>query len=333
MRTYKIIKLTNLSPIHVGTGKENYDFSSSVLHSDTLMAALAAIKARLDDSDDIASFLNSFALSSAFPFCGKQLFMPLPRGRKEITVEGKSEAEYRKSLKKLAYAEVSLWNKIIAGNLLTIKTEQIQHGELLTATDEPIPDPKHPEIKPYKKQVMQRVTVPRDETNNTTPFFFEWLYFHPQCGLYCIVDVNDEKTYKEVVKLFKILGEVGIGTDRNVGGGKFEVEEGTISIDAPVDANAMMSLGLYLPTRTELGNINLDESRYMMLQRGGFMAGSSNSSLCHLRKRSIYMFDEGSVFSTKTSLQGKVEDLKPDWNTELHPVFRSGRTIMIPIKN
>ena len=70
-----IIKFKNLTPLHIGTGKENYDFSSSVLHSDTLSAALASLRAQKGKSSDIESFLMSFAISSAFPYFGELLLV------------------------------------------------------------------------------------------------------------------------------------------------------------------------------------------------------------------------------------------------------------------
>ena len=44
MATFTVIRMTHFSPLHIGTGKENYDFSASDLHSDTLLSALAAMR-------------------------------------------------------------------------------------------------------------------------------------------------------------------------------------------------------------------------------------------------------------------------------------------------
>ena len=65
MATYTLVKFKNMTPLHIGTGKENYDFSSSDLHSDTLSAALAALKMQVAEGDDLMSFLESFVVSSA----------------------------------------------------------------------------------------------------------------------------------------------------------------------------------------------------------------------------------------------------------------------------
>ena len=58
MAVYTIIKLKNLSPLHIGTGKENYDFSATELQSDTLSAALAAIRVQRGKRDKLKDFWN-----------------------------------------------------------------------------------------------------------------------------------------------------------------------------------------------------------------------------------------------------------------------------------
>ena len=60
--------------MHIGTGKENYDFSSSGLHSDTLSSALAAIRATQGKSGDTEHFIDSFIISSAFPYWKNNFF-------------------------------------------------------------------------------------------------------------------------------------------------------------------------------------------------------------------------------------------------------------------
>ena len=86
MATYTIIKLKNLTPLHIGTGKENYDTSSSVLQSDTLSSAITAIKSAECGSENLQSFINSFSISSAFPYEGDIYFLPKPQGKLNIKV-------------------------------------------------------------------------------------------------------------------------------------------------------------------------------------------------------------------------------------------------------
>ena len=75
MITFTVIKMTHFSPLHIGTGKENYDFSASDLHSDTLLSALAAMRVQMGQTENLESFLSSFLLSSAFPFFPKKVII------------------------------------------------------------------------------------------------------------------------------------------------------------------------------------------------------------------------------------------------------------------
>jgi CRISPR type III-A-associated RAMP protein Csm4 len=323
MPVYNIIKLKNLSPLHIGTGKENYDFSSSGLHSDTLSSALAAIRATQGKSGDTEHFIDSFIISSAFPYWKNNFFLPKVQGKIKVRVNGEDEHISRKSLKKIAYIEKGIWGELSKGEEVVVEKWQLK-GQFLVS---------HNDFDGvFRKNVNQRVFVPRDGEGETEPFFFEWNYFHPDAGVYCLIDC-EAALLPEIVSLFEQLGDNGLGTDKNVGGGKFDVETDTIEIDDVVDANYRMIFSLYIPTETEITALDLKNSRFNLLLRGGYLAGSSEENFRHLKKKSVYMFNEGSVFPVKMSLKGKIVDLKPDWNDEkMHPVYRSGKPFNLPVK-
>lgn len=322
MPLYKLVKLKNLTPLHVGTGKENYDFSATELHSDTLSSAIASIRAQSGGGRDTGNFLDSFTLSSAFPYAENRFFLPKMQGKIQATPE-EEEHIVRKQLKKIRYIERDIWCELIQGKQVTFNCKQL-NGEFFTTPTE--------FQTPSKSVVHQRVNVPRGESGKTEPFFFEWRFFHPDSGLFCLVDCN-ESLFEEIVVLFKQLGEVGLGTDKNVGGGKFEVETDELRLPDVADANYTMLLSLYIPKELEMDELNLSKSKFSLLLRGGFMAGSSEDRFRHLRKKSIYMFGVGSLFPVVHLLQGKVVDLKPDWGGEqMHSVFKSGKPFYLPVK-
>ena len=325
MSTFALIKLKNLTPLHLGTGRENYDFSSIALQSDTISAALAAIKAQQGETENLNSFLESFRISSAFPYFKDHYFLPKPIGKLNVEVEGSPESSIRKRLKKIKFMEWSSWNSLINGERLKATELQIQSDFFLDR--ESISEFQKPSIS----QVNQRVTISRDENITTTPFFFDWTYFDSHAGLYCLTDARGS-LLNEIVSLFQLLGENGIGTDRNVGGGKFDVELQNVDIPSPKNQNATMLLSLYIPKPNEIKFLQLGDARYDLLLRGGYIAGSSEVDFRHLRKKSIYMFGVGSIFPTKQELFGQVVDLAPDWNDErMHPVWRSGKPFILPI--
>lgn len=327
MATFSIIKLTHLSPIHLGTGREATDSSAHILHSDTLSAALAAMRVQTQGAEGIKEFIESFVISSAFPFWHDHLYLPKPQGRIPVTVKGREESQVRKTLKGIQYIESTLWNLLIEGKTINVDEHQIQHHILSDAS------PKGGIPVFSRSQVNERVSVPRQEGEDTEPFFFEWNYYDQNAGLYVLTDAKAD-LLQELHSLFILLGEQGIGTDRNVGGGKFDVEDaGTIELGVSEEkSNAQMLLSLFIPTQECLLSLHLEESTYSLLSRGGFMAGSNNESFRHLHKKSVYMFNTGSVFKATAPLQGKVVDLRPNWDSEeMHPVYRSGRPLSVPI--
>lgn len=327
MGRYTIIKFKNLTPLHVGTGKENYDFSSSELQSDTLSAAIAAIRAREGKTQDVEVFLRSFALSSAFPFVGDRLFLPKPQGKIDIVVTDMEEYSYRKKLKKIKYLESNLWNVVVSGKRLEVLSSQIKDDFLISINNVDAFE------KPYKTQVSQRVSVPREDNMPAEPFFFEWKYFNTDAGLFCILDTSDDARRDEIVNLFGKLGEFGLGTDRNVGGGKFVVETKDWILNDVDNSDAKMLLSLYIPTEEELPALNLHESKYELLLRGGYISGSSELEFSHLRKKSVYAFNVGSIFKTSIVPSGKIVNLKPEWKDErMHSVYRSGKPFVVSVK-
>ncbi len=324
MPKYKRIKLINLSPLHLGRGTDYYDLSATDLSSDTLTSALASVLARQGNADRIKNLLESFVLSSAFPFYKGHYFLPKVNGRISVYIEGHDEAEYRKRLKKIKFIEDSLWTEILCSkSAVKINENQIKDEYLLARGET---DFKNPIVK----NVVQRVMVPRDNARESEPFYFEWNYFRKDGGLYCLMDAKE--TENEVLCLFRSLGDFGIGSDKNIGGGHFNVAYDDVSLESVAEGNAQIILSTYIPTKEELEAIDLDNSKYFLLKRGGFMAGSSEESLQHLHRKNVYMFSAGSLFYTKTHLQGTIADVTPDWNNNsMHRVYRSGRALCISI--
>lgn len=321
MATYRIVKLCNLSPLHIGTGRDDYSISSPCVHSDTLSAALATMLAQTSDNADIESFMESFTISSAFPFVGNRYFLPKPIGR--LAVQGCSEELMRKKLKKLKYLELPMWSQVVNGEAIPINEQQLA-GEFLLADNVK-------GIKPYGSQVNQRVTIER-ESGESTPFYFKWQYYSPDAGLFCIVDAS-EGTMKKLEELFTLLGETGIGSSKSVGGGKFDIEMGCIDLPTIENPDSTLLLSLYIPTNEEVETIDFEQARYELLKRGGYMAGSVVPEFQHLIKRSVYMINAGSVFPGVHKLCGKIADVTPSWNdTRMHRVLRSGRPIVLPVK-
>ena len=322
MAKYNIVKFKNMSPLHIGTGRDTYDTAAQFLLSDTISAALASLYAQ-QGGGDVLDFMNSFTVSSAFPYSGGKYYLPKPLGR--LNNDENNAHQIRKKLKKVKFVEYQLWLDVVAGKQLNINEQQL-NGEFLVSKES-----TGSFVQPYTPSVQQRVSVSRDG-GDATPFFFEWKYFTKDAGLFCIfeADKNNESLVKD---LFMRLGECGVGSDRSVGGGLFDVEFDVMTLPDIVDANALMLLSQYIPTEDELNQISLEDSRYELVQRSGYMSGSSHAAFTHLIKQSVYMFNTSSVLKTDEQPVGQVVDLKPLWNSDdMHPVYRSGRSLALPIK-
>lgn len=326
MGNYNIVKLNFLGPLHIGKGiGDYYDMSNRMLHSDTISGAIASTFVSLFGEESLVDFMASYRVSSAFPFCENHFFLPKPQGIREIyeitssgnvSFEGKDE-------KKIEFIDIALFNNFAEKGSIVLDRKWISKcGKFVFSNIEANG------IQLYKNMLVQRAFVPRGGCEDTVPFFFERIFFRENCGLYFIFDVspNWENAFKQTVIN---LGITGVGTDKNVGNGQFDAEFDKIKINSCENGSFVFLLSLYCPEKEELNTKLLQESNYQLIKRGGFISGAQNSVFWHLRKKSIYFFNEGSVLNAN-SLKGKIENLRPAWNDgNLHAVYRDGRAFGI----
>jgi len=324
MATYKIVKLYFISPLHISRGQtDEYDRSASMLHSDTIAGALASAFAFLFPGEDVKSFMESFRVSSAFPFTQDVLFFPKPMAK--LPVPKKTEDhKLPKKLKKVEFLEKQVFEKVLNNQELNI-SDEVFHDNFLT-------NEKTDLFPFYRKEVQQRVMVPRNGAGDSLPYYVDRIWFKEQSGLFFLIDAGkQESTLKACLRF---LSDTGIGTDKSVGNGQFKLSDKIIEeieINIPKKADKQVCLSLYCPVKEELNLALLDGSSYNLEKRGGYMAGSSNDALRHLRKKQIFMFTCGSVFPNE-KLNGKITEISPEWNKPvMHPVYRDGRGFFIPM--
>lgn len=320
---YDCIKLRFHTPLHLSRGREQYDEGATTLHSDTLVAALFSAACRLGvEAEEVLSMLDSFRISSAFPFYGEEYFFPKPMTALPFKLSDLDKEKQGKPFKKIRFLGKDWFEKI-----LFAEEEQIQARTHLQQpaflTDKPIGTV-------FKREVVQRVTIAPDYSEDAKPFYTERLYFAEDAGLFVLVQWLDESAKPLFQNAFRLLGDLGVGTDRSVGNGFFTPSFGSLSLSMPDQASNQCALGLYLPHESEIQEDFLEKSAWGLVKRGGFLAGAANEEHITLRKKSVYMFDVGSVFPN-TPLKGKRVDLKPDWQGLNHPVWREGRPVFVPI--
>lgn len=327
-------KLKFQSPIHIGTARADYDTSETIQHSDTLYAALtsACFSLGMDDKKakeilNAAGDLKGITLSSLFPFYysknGTEFFFPIPLGSVEP-----AEIDFHKELKKAKFVDLFYFKKIQREGKVEIPKSAI-NGQFISKDmdfDESF----------MTKQVFPRAKVPRSgKTGDTKIYYIERTFFRSGSGLFCLAFLEDKLAYDRLKALFNYLGDEGIGTDRNVGHGFFDVEEeNEIHWQELLDINASYStnLSLFLPENPDQLSWFLDsESKYKILKRGGWI---TTSPYLTYRKNSIHMFQEGGIFKHSLSIAGKTEDLKPTsvpgWDNN-KSIYRSGKSLFVPI--
>ncbi len=319
---FDCIRLHFSSPLHLSKGKTEYDESTHQLHSDTIGSALFVAALQLGASGQEAlAMLDGVRLSSAFPFSGDHHFFPRPMARLPFEIQKLPEEKRGKVFKKIRYLDQIWFERILHAEAANIDRNHHLFGAYLAHTD---PGPV------YTTEVTQRVTIAPDHSEDSDPFYTERLYFAPKAGLYFLTTWLDEAVKPLFQRSLRLLGDMGIGTDKAVGNGFFSPELGrTLALRVPEQASHQCNLGLYLPAPGEVDALLLDGAAWALVQRGGYMAGATQEEHRALRKKTVFLFDTGSVLPNKPLLGQRV-DLQPKWNAPLHPVWRDGRTLFIP---
>ncbi len=342
MPDFQIIQLKNFrGGLHLARGLTNsYDKTLETLHSDTLKSAIFVCALRLFGEEKVGkSFLEAFQISSAFPFYSSptqgQTYYFFPKPELERLPFNLYEADLgiEKKLKKVRFIEKALFEQMIAGQQNIQLASQKLTGNFLTDFDfeEILLADNCDQImttEPY-----QHVQIPRDYGSDSTPYYVDKIYFHPNAGLYFLLDADNEEINSMVMSAMRLLADNGIGTDRNTGNGQFELELDQISLQVPENGDYQINLSLYCPEKEEIEQ-QFCESYYGLTKRGGYISSPAKEKHQTIRKRSIYMFTEGSLFPKHKGRKGKIVDLKPKFKELTQSVWRDGQAIFLPfVKN
>jgi CRISPR-associated protein Csm4 len=342
--TTRLFRFKFTAPLHIANVRADYDRSETTLSSDTLYAAVMSAWATLGKAEWITPE-PAFALSSLFPYYkqGEQVryFLPKPTG----VLKANDNLSTRKEIKKARYVEAELFAQWAKGSRIEADTNHLA-GEFYLKKP-PANEKEKNIIKSFiTSEVYPRVRVPRVEGKDAEPYYIERIWFAEGCGLYCLF-VGSDEDYRKVKTALNFLQHEGIGTDRHVGNGLFVIEDialpESFSFNT-ADANYLVNLSLFCPESPEQLESLLPEAdsniAYELVQRGGWV---TTEPFLTLRKKRVHMFREGSVFARSAaanitenvgfSIAGKTQNVRPDWNDEkLHPIYRSGRAIFVPVK-
>ncbi|GAB2596434.1 type III-A CRISPR-associated RAMP protein Csm4 [Spirosoma areae] len=337
-RTYKVLKLHFRSPLHLSKGKtDDYSESEEVLHADTLKSALYVCARQVLGADivgDTDAFFRRFRISSAFPFVGNELFFPKPQARIQPFLDTEiAEERQAKKHKKLAFLGQSYFEDLITDRKRKLRRDDFttdgrfvsDHADVRILGEAPV----------FATDVQQRVTIPANYEDDPLPYYVDRLYFNQTAGLWFAFEdnENDNTAYTDMLAALKCLGDNGVGTDRSVGNGQFEVSEASLTLRMPDQPTHQLLLSLWCPEQTELNTDFLGGGAYGLVKRGGYIASPDRPEHLTYRKKSIYMFTEGSLFLHRpgSAIIGKIADLKPDAPEVTQNVWRDGLAFTIPI--
>lgn len=326
------------SPFHLQAGSLDHESVDEFPRSDTLSSALSSLWFR--EYGEVPGFPDEmpFLISSAFPVLKldgvKKHFYPKPIG---IGIDP-NEVEH-KLVKKVRYFDQTLFSRWANGDWKDAywpgnSDDPRLDGSKTLLAAEVVSDNMW--NKPVlKKHVYTRVVLDR-VTSASTPFHFVSVRYneHVRLGILADVDPAYEVHFRAMLRL---LGDEGIGADRTVGMGQFDVEA-IEDIKLPVpenDTGRWYNLGVFNPSdKTADDEISWEDSAYGLQNRYGWVSGTS------LRRRPLAVLTEASVLECESSPKGTVRlvldpetDPLPEEQKEIinHKIYRDARGFLLPV--
>lgn len=297
-----LAKLRFRAPLHIGSStlgeEDTYDYAPS----DTLFSALCHAYLGAFGVDALEELLGRFdgeppfLISSAFPYCGETLFLPLPHiAPGERTEE--AERGDRKLLKDTSWVSLADFERLLHG---------VAPSDVEASRD-----------KLPHKELLPRVTLDR-ESSNSSIYYVRRAAFPENGGLWTLLEVRDETLEPRLRQAFHLLGDAGLGGERTMGCGFFEPElaEPPETLTRLLDGEApYVSLSRVSPEPEEAAE---KADRYTLVESRGWMQSPTG---LQRKRRSAWFFAEGSTFVER--VRGRLLDVTPQ-DGPGHPVYRYG---------
>lgn len=300
-----LAKLRFRAPLHIGSStlgeEDTYDYAPS----DTLFSALCHAYLGAFGVDALEELLGRFdsengeppfLISSAFPYCGDTLFLPLPR----IAPGGRAKEAERgdlKLLKDTSWVSLEDFTRLLRGE---------DPADIRTSGS-----------KLPRKELLPRVALDR-ESSNSSIYYLRRAAFPENGGLWALLDVRDESLEPRLQQTFHLLGDTGLGGERTMGCGFFEPEfsEPPGSLTQLLGREApYISLSRVSPEPQEAAE---KVERYTLVESRGWMLSPTG---IQRKRRSAWFFAEGSTFKQRT--RGRLLDVTPK-DRPGHSVYRYG---------
>lgn len=365
MGTYTVYRLTFKTQLHLGRasgsaqkGSLGLEKTETYIPADTLFSAICQTWGTFYGTESLTHFLNGysehngtlpFMLTSAFPYADNVYFFPKPitlRESKDTPEKVKTEA--KKKIKKLQFVSGNLFQHIISGYLpefseekpitITINGEKgypmngekvwvgVEGNKQLRAELSTNNESENEEINIWETGTRPRVTIGAQNAGSEI-WHVETVQFNINCGLWFATKFDSDQTKHKIETLLGVLGDAGIGGERNAGYGAFDFTEATLEIPETEAGNQFVTLSPICPNSPEqLSQLLTGNIAYTLIPSSGWM--STPGTVAH--RKQVNMFAEGSVLNTSAPPIGRLVDLRPEnW---AHPVYRYGYAWQVGIK-
>ena len=327
MGTHSVYRLTFKTQLHLGRasgpaqeGSLGLEKTETYIPADTLFSAICQMWTTFYDTESLTTFLKGytedstvlpFMLTSTFPFAKDVYFFPKP-----LMLSTPS-----KKSKRVRFVSQSLFQNIVSGNPPEFNENQLVNGEEVWMTPEEkeqLETSDDDDFTIWTTNIRPRVTL-GSRNSGSEIWHVQTVQFNMDCGLWFAAQFDSDETKHKIETLLRVLGDTGIGGERNAGYGTFDFTETTLEIPTPETGSQFVTLAPICPkspeqlTRLLTGNI-----AYTLNPLTGWVSSTGTAS----RRKQVNMFAEGSVLHASDTHIGRLVDLRPD-NWE-HPVYRYG---------
>lgn len=309
----KLVKLRFLGPVHFGQGR--LTDGACTCDAATLFSALFIEALQLGQQDALleAAQMGELALSDGFPFRADTLYLPKPLvelAMPRTAPEQSPDSREKKANKKLDYISAASYGAYLGGSFDALhEYERLAQGGGFGSA-----------------YVQTKVNLTHADDPNANPYQVGGFRFAPNAGIYFLV-----RGGYNIESLLDQLQYSGLGGKRTSGYGRFSyvVESASpfsnqLAI-SPAGGRHML-LSSAAPREEELTEGLLSGARYKLLRKGGFVQSTSHAITAQ-KKRDLYVFGPGSVFSR--TFEGAVFDVNSAPGA--HPVYRYARAMWLEV--
>jgi CRISPR-associated protein Csm4 len=189
---------------------------------------------------------------------------------------------------------------------------------------------KAPKLEAFSVTVERpRVTLDRVSISPTL-FSSEETFYDESVGFFFLAEFENDDIKQIFSSALRLLSAEGIGAERSVGKGWFRVEEASYQLQKVQNPNVFLLLSLYTPTEDELSYLDVDNSFYEIVERGGWVTSFSGMTL---RRKKVRAFSEGSVLRFKQGIpKGQIVEVLSMQQSLTHNVYRNLQAFAIPIQ-